>query len=255
MTKKKKNTPAASVSELNVINIPGSELKRPEIEIVSKECWFFSQENDRLRYGDNRLCEVGVTHTTENKTKLCEHGLHGSPTVWYAMNYAPGDNLWRVKIDGIEQYKDEGLYLFGREDKWVGTSRTYIAKVNARDILFEYTRKEVLKSVENHIGNGMQFNPLILEYLKGGEVTTQYALDNMIAIDLSDKKERACYDLVFNLISIHREKFCIAQRCRNLLGWIDGRQSMYEFYFPKMEAHKELDEHFMKEMQLAVEAV
>src|ERR1700693_4590296 len=62
--------------------------------------WYFADETECLRYGDGRKIEVGITHKANCEPILCEQGLHASPSVLDALEYAPGNILYHVTLSG-----------------------------------------------------------------------------------------------------------------------------------------------------------
>ena len=93
--------------------------------------WYFSRESKRLRYGDERLIEVGTTHQVEGEPVLCEHGLHASKRLIDALRYAPGCTLWRVKLS---------KNVVRGDDKAVALKRRYLEEYDARPMLVEFTQ-------------------------------------------------------------------------------------------------------------------
>lgn len=100
--------------------------------------WYFSDETECLRYDDGRKIEVGITHTVDCSPVLCEIGLHASGSVIEALNYAPGNILWRVNLSGDIVHGD---------DKSCATARTYLARVDAGHLLREFARKCALQVI------------------------------------------------------------------------------------------------------------
>ena len=62
--------------------------------------WHFTDETECLRYGDGRKIKVGITHKVNCEPILCQAGLHTSKTVLDALQYAPGNILFRVRLSG-----------------------------------------------------------------------------------------------------------------------------------------------------------
>ena len=101
--------------------------------------FYFSNKDNRLRYGDNRLIEKGITHTVEGEIGLCDYGLHASVKLIDALSYAPGSNLWLVELGGE---------IINGYDKCCATERTYIDFFDAESLLREFARKQALINIE-----------------------------------------------------------------------------------------------------------
>ena len=70
--------------------------------------------------------------------KMCESGLHFSPTPWKALEYAPGATLCYVEVENIvEQDKNKG----------VCTRRKIIAKMDATEALRYFARMQALSVI------------------------------------------------------------------------------------------------------------
>jgi len=123
--------------------------------------WHFADASETLRYGDGRKIKVGVTHKVKCKPVLCESGLHASPTVFDAMQYAPGNILFRVKLSGK---------IIHGDDKSVATERSYIARIDVEPILREFARKCALQVI--HLWNCPR---IVQEYLETGDETKRAA--------------------------------------------------------------------------------
>src|SRR3990167_8949717 len=93
--------------------------------------WHFADSNEKLRYDDGRKIKIGVTHKVKCKPVLCKIGLHASKTVYEALQYAPGNILFRVKLGGVVVHDD---------DKSVATERTYLERIDAEPVLREFAR-------------------------------------------------------------------------------------------------------------------
>ena len=117
--------------------------------------WYFSDSDERLRYGDDRKIAVGVTHTVECNPVLCESGLHASPTVLDALIYAPGYILWRVTLGGT---------IVNGDDKSCGTERTYHARLDAADVLRAFARSCALD-----VANLWDCPDIVIKYLETGD--------------------------------------------------------------------------------------
>jgi len=77
----------------------------------------FTKKSRILGYGDGRTVIVGETlKAPEGKgIILCKYGLHASPRIIDALEYAPGCTLWEVTLGGT---------IINDIDKSVATERT-----------------------------------------------------------------------------------------------------------------------------------
>ena len=96
-----------------------------------QEYYYFSQEDKRLRYGDDRLISIGTKHTVEGKIALCKNGLHASKSILDALGYAPGNILWGVKLSGE---------VIEGDDKLVASEREYLWELDCTELLQEFSR-------------------------------------------------------------------------------------------------------------------
>lgn len=117
--------------------------------------WHFSDNTERLRYGDGRKIEVGIKHTVECQPVLCEVGLHASERVLDALRYAPGTILWRVTLSGT---------IVRSDDKACATERTYHQRLDATDILRTFARRCALDVI--HMWNAPA---VVREFLETGK--------------------------------------------------------------------------------------
>ncbi len=87
---------------------------------------------------------------------MCESGLHASPTAFAALQYAPGQFLHRVDLDGdlIEHVND----------KSVGRRRKIIATIDATNVLRLFARTVALEVIHLWIAP-----PIVREYLETGD--------------------------------------------------------------------------------------
>ena len=128
---------------------------------------YFSTEEKKLRYGDNRIIVVGETHTVDNKPKCCTIGLHASKRAIDAVSFAPGSILFLVELSGdIDE----------QEDKLAAQSREYLAEFDATDLLREFARKIALINIEKikPYCNEESYN-LIIHWLKTGDEAVRSA--------------------------------------------------------------------------------
>ena len=102
------------------------------------KAWYFARKGNRLGFGDNRIVRVGITHTTDRKPVLCEHGFHGSTRVIDALLYASYHILYRVVLSGE-------MDIGG--DKIAAQARQYLQRFDMKDILREFARKQALINI------------------------------------------------------------------------------------------------------------
>src|SRR5208282_4322807 len=98
---------------------------------------------------------VGEWLKYEGELKMCESGLHASPTAFQALQYAPGELLHRVELSGE---------IISQDDKSVAQSRMIVATIDASDVLRNFARTVALKVV--HLWNAPA---VVLEYLHTGD--------------------------------------------------------------------------------------
>ena len=119
------------------------------------KAWYFSSEDRKLRYGDNRIIKAGLTHKVTCKPVLCEVGLHGSKRIIDALSYAPGPVVWRVELGGEMAIGD---------DKISATERRYLWGFDATDLLRKFARKCALNVI--HLWDAPD---VVVRYLKTGD--------------------------------------------------------------------------------------
>ncbi len=103
------------------------------------KAWYFAPKNNRLRYGDDRLIRVGITHRVGVEPETCERGLHASLRVIDALQYAETSILYRVELGGKMDHAD---------DKIAAQSRKYLKRMDIEKILFEFSRKAAKRNIE-----------------------------------------------------------------------------------------------------------
>jgi len=120
------------------------------------KAWYFSTEEKKLRYDDNRDIKIGGTHEIQGEPILCKHGLHGSVNILDALGYAPGPIVYRVELSGK---MDIGI------DKISAQKRTYLeGGVDISDVLREFTRWCALQVI-----NLWDAPDVVREYLETGK--------------------------------------------------------------------------------------
>ena len=101
--------------------------------------FWFSREDKRLRYGDERLAKTGLTHSVKGELTPCRNGLHASETIIDALGLSTGCYLWLVSLS------DEKV---AGKNKVCARSRTYKAGFNAEKMIKAFTRKQALINIE-----------------------------------------------------------------------------------------------------------
>jgi len=91
--------------------------------------WHFLRLDRRLQYAPHTLVEAGGTYIAVGRLVLCENGMHASPRALDALEYAPGDIICRVRLDGE--------HLVGH-DKLCARSRTVLWLADAGPLLHEF---------------------------------------------------------------------------------------------------------------------
>ncbi|HUV67761.1 MAG TPA: hypothetical protein VMW24_27975 [Sedimentisphaerales bacterium] len=93
--------------------------------------WWFSAARV-LPHGDGRRIEIGHTHHVHGTITPCENGLHLSVNALDALQYAPGDIIWRVRGHGTVVVK---------RDKAACSDRTYLrGGIDVSDVLRHFAR-------------------------------------------------------------------------------------------------------------------
>jgi hypothetical protein len=82
--------------------------------------YHFLQENMRSGKGREKPWTLGETRTKGGKIALCRRGYHYSPTLWDALEYAPGPVACLVEVEPVENDDTKG----------VSRSRKLMAAVN-----------------------------------------------------------------------------------------------------------------------------
>ncbi|HYT43301.1 MAG TPA: hypothetical protein VEP90_13270 [Methylomirabilota bacterium] len=215
--------------------------KEPEPEFESRKGWFFATDNNRLRYGDNREIILGETHTTDHLPNLCTSGLHASPTVFNALGYAPGKNLYRVSVDGVKRFINTDWFWFGHQTKFVGKTRTYHAVIDASPILDKHVR-----SILNDylFRQKINVNADIKTFLNTG-LEVQHTLNHLTALDINCKEERNIINYVWRICQaqITTQGYAQMQLYHNLINDISYLESKENTLDP-------LNDLFLKEMNL-----
>ena len=126
--------------------------------------WYFADYDEKLRYGDARKIKVGITHKVKCEPRMCEQGLHASPTVCDALSYAPGPILFRVRLGGT---------IIKQDDKWCATERTYLERLDANALIHEWGRKCALKVIKL-----WDCPRVVQDYLESGDESLRSAAES-----------------------------------------------------------------------------
>ena len=88
--------------------------------------YHFLKSDMRSGEGDEPPWEVGQTRSLPKRRTIvpCEYGYHASPSLWDALQYAPGPIACLVELDG--DVTEHGSPV----DKMAGRTRTLLAAVN-----------------------------------------------------------------------------------------------------------------------------
>ena len=119
------------------------------------KAWYFSANDKKLRFGDNRTIKAGITHKVKGEPKLCEYGLHGSQSILDALSYAPGSYVWRVELGGTMDRSN---------DKITATERHYLWGYDAKNVLHKFARLCALDVI--HLWDAPD---IVVKYLKTGD--------------------------------------------------------------------------------------
>lgn len=92
---------------------------------------------------------------------LCERGFHASKCPWDALQYAPGETLCLVDVDGV---------VIEGSDKICGTRRRIVARFDATDMLWDQARQSALSVV--HLWDAPA---VVREYLTTGDESKRAA--------------------------------------------------------------------------------
>jgi hypothetical protein len=110
-----------------------------------------------LRNGEP-IPPIGEWITCKGKIVPCKNGLHASPDAFDALQYAPGNLLHRVELDGdITPHGDP-------VDKFAARKRMIVASIDATGILRLFARRVALDVIDL-----WDAPPIVKEYLESGD--------------------------------------------------------------------------------------
>ena len=130
--------------------------------------WYFARDDRKLRFEDGRKIVVGKSHLYRGEPELCKRGLHASVRILNALKYAPGPILYRVKLGGT---------VHVGSNKIAATKRTYLAEIDATEMLRGFARKCALDVI--HLWTAPA---VVRDYLESGRE------------DIRDAAEDAAWD-------------------------------------------------------------
>jgi hypothetical protein len=110
------------------------------------KAFYFSDEDRKLRYMDNRQIEVGETHFVEGEIEISKNGLHASTRLLDALFCAPGPILYHVELGGRIKHSFDDSQVCASE-------RTYLAEFDATEVLIEFTRELAFKGLERMVAH------------------------------------------------------------------------------------------------------
>ena len=125
-----------------------------ELESRQKMKIYYHFTGATLRDG-RPLPEIGEWLHHDGPVKMCESGLHASPTAWDALQYAPGGLLHRVELKDILQTD---------ADKVVCRGRKILATIEVTELLRLFARKQALSVI--HLWD---CPAIVKEYLETGK--------------------------------------------------------------------------------------
>lgn len=129
---------------------------------------YYHFTSDKLRDG-RPIPAIGEWLTHDGPVRMCESGLHASKQPYDALQYAPGEMLHQVELDGIPNGSD----TLGHSDKIVAKRRKIIATIDAAPLLRDFARKQALSVI--HLWDC----PVITKrYLETGEESIRSAAES-----------------------------------------------------------------------------
>ena len=124
--------------------------------------WHFVRKT--LRNG-RPVPKDGEWLTHDGLMKMCESGLHFSPTPFQALQYAPGETLCLVEMRGDIAIDD---------DKGIARERRIVCRMDATELLRYYARMQALSVI--HL---WESDPpdVVLDYLMTGDAALMVAAE------------------------------------------------------------------------------
>jgi len=145
--------------------------------------------SNTLRDG-SPIPQVGEWLEFDGPVVPCRSGLHASEEPFDALEFAPGNLLHRVELEG-------GLISHGDPvDKWCGRRRKISATIDAEDLLREFARwcaQQVL-----HLWDAPQ---VVVDYLSTGDATVRDAASAAASAAAWDAASAAAMDAAWDAAS------------------------------------------------------
>ena len=134
-------------------------------EMKKVKGWWFTTTERKLLNGDGRKIKLGTTHKVKGEIIPCQYGLHLSPRIIDALNYAPGPVIYKVEGSGV-------IIPHGKPvDKYACSHRTYLdGGINISDVLRKFARLCALDII--HLWNAPD---VVVKYLKTGDENLRVA--------------------------------------------------------------------------------
>ena len=149
------------------------------------KAWYFSTTERKLRYGDNRSIELGITHSVEGKLEVCKNGLHGSERLIDALSYAPGPVIWEVELSG-EIVTDDGT-------KHCARNRTYLrGGIDISEVLRKFARRVALD-----VAQYWHMPGVVREYLETGNESKQFTANAAAYANANAAAANDAYDAAY----------------------------------------------------------
>ena len=158
--------------------------------------FYFSKDDKKLCYDDNRVIKAGITHKVGGEHGLCEHGLHASKNIIDTLRYAPGNHLWIVELSGEVAHC---------RDKSCATERKYICGANIEKILRKFARECAMVNIESikRYCSDENYN-LVVEWLETGDdeilrCIVWDSVDNIHCVAIMDARGAAARDAAYGV--------------------------------------------------------
>ena len=143
-------------------------------------CFHFT--SDKLRNGDP-IPPIGEWLEYTGKIVPCKSGLHASEHPFDALQFAVGNLLHRVELDG------ELISHGNPVDKWVGRRRKIIASIDAESMLREFARWAATTVL--HLWDAPQ---VVRDYLATGEESIRDAASAAASAAARNAARNAAWD-------------------------------------------------------------